>query len=250
MTARIRVRNHIPELIDLDDAQFAERVEKLKQHLARGEPLAKLVRMAVGIAIAGLEEASDRDELLHRLLEQDPARDAREALRTVTAMLPPVHGRIACHVLPGGGTRSSGVAPGDDCIVVSALCRGDMVPWLRFVLAHEYSHTVRGFPVPDTVREDLVVEGLAMVFAETAFPRPKPNAWDKVTSEQEAAYWKKVDIEARGLDAILPQKSDTSYEVGARIIRAYLQRHSVSIAEAHGLSNDELYWGSGYPFLH
>lgn len=40
-----------------------------------------------------------------------------------------------------------------------------------------------------------------------------------------------------------------AYEAGARVVRAYLLRHGASIAEAHRLPSDELYWGSGYPLL-
>ena len=43
--------------------------------------------------------------------------------------------------------------------------------------------------------------------------------------------------------------SEASYEAGSRIVRSYLQRHSISIAEAHRLRFGELYWESGYPFI-
>ena len=42
---------------------------------------------------------------------------------------------------------------------------------------------------------------------------------------------------------------DAAYETGARIVRAYLDQHGISIAEAHRLPNEELYWRSGYSRL-
>jgi uncharacterized protein YjaZ len=128
----------------------------------------------------------------------------------------------------------------------------DAASWLRFVIAHEYSHTHRAFGEhdPDAVRKDLVFEGLAMVFAETIVPKPEPYPWDEITAEQEEEFWAGVDPEASGLKAILQYMShDAAYEVSARIIRAYLQRLSTSIAEAHRLPDDGLYWESGYPLL-
>ena len=249
MAGRIRVDNHIPGFIGLDDAGFADRVETLKRRLARGQPLAVLVRRAVGTATDGLATAPNRDELLERLLEQNPVKAARDALRRVTAILPPVRGRITCHLLPNGGNRGSGNCFREDRLIAAAPCEGDAASWLCFVIAHEYSHTHRDFGEhrPDTVRDYLIFEGLAMVLAETAFPKPEPYPWDEVTAEQEADFWATTDVEARGLEAYMRYMShDAAYETGARIVRAYLERHGVSIVEAHRLSNGELYWGSGY----
>ncbi len=42
MDTRIRVDNHIPELIGLDDAGFADQVERLERRLSRSNPVAVL----------------------------------------------------------------------------------------------------------------------------------------------------------------------------------------------------------------
>jgi len=85
-----------------------------------------------------------------------------------------------------------------------------------------------------------------MVLGETIFPKPNPYPWDQVTAEQEAEFWEGIDPEVRGVEGYLQYVShDVSYEAGARVVRAYLLRHGVSIAEAHRLPNDELYWRSG-----
>jgi hypothetical protein len=171
--SRIRVGNHIPELMRLDDAAFADRVEKLKQEPAPTNPQTVLVRRTIDSAVAQLETAPDRDALLDRLLEQAPISTAREALRRITDVLPPVHGRIMCHLLPNSGYRGSGNCFADDGLIIAAPCRGDATPWVRFVIAHEYSHTHRGFGAhhPETIRDHLVFEGLAMVLAETTVPK-------------------------------------------------------------------------------
>jgi len=123
---------------------------------------------------------------------------------------------------------------------------------MRFVIAHEYSHTQRDFGQfqPETVRDYLIFEGLAMVLAETMVPKPIPYPWDDVTADQEADFWETVDLDARGLEAYTRyMRHDTAYETGSRIIRSYLDRHGMSIAEAHRLPTTELYLGGGYPFL-
>ena len=89
-----------------------------------------------------------------------------------------------------------------------------------------------------------------MVLAETMVPKPTPYPWDDVTAEQEADFWETVDLDARGLEAYTRyMRHDAAYETGARIIRSYLDRHGISIVEAHRLLGTELYSGSGYPFL-
>jgi len=226
-TARIRVDNHIPSLIGLDQAAFADQVEALEQQPARREPKPEpgLLRRSVGAAIALLTDAPNRDELLERLVKQDPARVAREALHRVAGVLPAVRRRIRCHLLPTGGNRGSGCRFGDDRLIVAAPCEGDAASWLRFVITHEYSHTHRAFGEhhADTVREDLVFEGLAMVLAETIFPKLELYPWDAVTAEQEAEFWEGIDPEVRGLEWYLQYMShDAAYEVGAQVVGAYL----------------------------
>lgn len=89
-----------------------------------------------------------------------------------------------------------------------------------------------------------------MVLAETMVPKPIPYPWDDVTADQEADFWETVDLDARGLEAYTRyMRHDTAYETGSRIIRSYLDRHGMSIAEAHRLPTTELYLGGGYPFL-
>ncbi len=252
MDTRIRVDNHIPELIGLDDAGFADQVERLKRRLSRSNPVAVLARRTIGGAVEGLKTASDRDQQLHTLLELDPAGAARGVLRLLTAEIPPAHGRITCHLIPNAGNRGSGNCFGDDRLLITVPCQGDALPWVGFVLAHEYSHTHRDFGEhePDTVRDYLVFEGLAMVLAEIMVPKPTPYPWDNVTAEQEVGFWQTVDLDARGVEAYtMYMRHDAAYETGARIVRAYLNRHRVSIVEAHRLPNNELYWGSGYPLL-
>jgi hypothetical protein len=55
MTVRIRVENHIPELIGLDDAGFGDVVEALKRRLARLNPAAVLTRRTIDGAVDQLE---------------------------------------------------------------------------------------------------------------------------------------------------------------------------------------------------
>jgi hypothetical protein len=82
-----------------------------------------------------------------------------------------------------------------------------------FVLAHEYSHLFRGFGEhrPDTMREYLVMEGMAMVLAEATFPlRMTASPWWEPSREEKGAFWASFDPEARGL---VPS-SDMSETIG------------------------------------
>jgi Predicted Zn-dependent protease (DUF2268) len=252
MAVRIRVYDHISKFKNLDDVAFAPRVERLKQQLSQLNPIASLTRRTINRGTRELETASDRDFLLQHLVEQNLANVARELLVQLTDKLPPLEGRISCQLVPNWGNRGSGNCFGSDRLLVATPCQGDAVSWLRFVIAHELSHTSRDFGVhrPEIVRECLVFEGLAMVLAETFVTKPGPYPWDHVTSQQEAEYWERVNAEARGLEAYLEHVNDeVAYEIGARIVRSYLQRHNISVIEAHHRSNEELYWNSGYSFI-
>ncbi len=164
--ARIRVYNHILDSIDLDYDAFAEQIERLKQRLARRNPMAVPVRRTIDGAIEPLKTAPDREALLHGLLNQDLSTVARTTLLHLAGALPPLAGRIVCHLVPNGGNRGSGTGWGKDRLLATVPCKGD-----------------------------------------------------------------------------------AAYETGGRIIRSYLDRHGISIVEAHRLPSTELYSGSGYPFL-
>ncbi len=252
MPARIRVHNHIPKFIGLDDDAFAGQVERLKRRLARSNPVAMLTRRTIGGAMEALAMAPDRDELLLELLDQNPAGAARTMLLELTAILPPVDGYVTCHLAPNGGDRGSGNCFGSDRLLTTVPCKGEMEPWMRFVIAHEYSHTQRGIRLSDqdTVRDFLIFEGLAMVLAETYVPTIGLMFREESSDEQVARFWADADLGARGLDGYMAEMGrDGAYEAGARVIRAYQQHHGTSIADAHRRENRELYWESGYPRL-
>jgi hypothetical protein len=148
MGTHVRVYNHISKFIGLDNGAFADKREGLQQRLARSNPVAILTRRTIGEAMGRLETAPDRDVLLRHLLEQDVPRIARKVLLQLTHELPPAEGRIACHLVPNGGDRGSGNGFGADRLLATVPCKGDAVPWLGFVIAHEYSHTQRGNQCP------------------------------------------------------------------------------------------------------
>lgn len=252
MASHIRVYNHIPALVGLDNTRFVEQVERLKVRLARSNPVAILTRRTIGGATSGLETAIDRDVLLRQLLDRNPSRIARKVLVQLTDWLPPRAGRVTCHLVPNGGDRGSGNCFGAERLLVTVPCKGDAAAWMSFVIAHEYSHTQRGFRLADsdTVRDFLVFEGLAMVLAETIAPAIGNVFRQDATDEQVASFWAEVDLEGRGLDGYMRQMArEGAYEAGARIVRAYLQRHDLSIVDAHYLQSEGLYWGSSYPLL-
>jgi len=249
---RIRVCNHISEFVGLDDVAFAGEVERLKRRLARSNPVAALTRRTIGGALEALETAPDRDELLRQALDRNPVGVARAILRELTDMLPPADGSITCHLVPNGGDRGSGNCFGSDRLLAAVPCKGELEPWIRFVVAHEYSHTQRGFRLSDqdAVRDFLIFEGLAMVLAEICVPSIGLMFREESSDEQVTQFWADADFEVRGLDGYMTEMGrDGAYEAGARIIRGYLQRHGISIADAHRRENRELYWESGYPLL-
>jgi len=124
--ARIRVYNHIPDFIGLDNDAFAEWIGRLKQRLARRNPMAVPVQRTIDGAIEPLETAPDRDALLHGLLDQDLSTVARTTLLHLAGALPPLAGRIVCHLVPNGGNRGSGTGWGRTGF--SRLCRAKVMP--------------------------------------------------------------------------------------------------------------------------
>ena len=247
----IRICDHISPLLRIDDAALREYAERLKRRVSRVASDNALTRRTIHGAVQGLQDAPDRDDLLRHLVTQDCPRAAHALLRQLAGALPPARDRITCHLVPSAGTHGAGNCVADDQLLVTIPATEEAIPWMEFVIAHEYSHTQTDCPIDRaTVRDFLISEGLAMVLAETFAAKPHPYPWDQVPPEQEAAFWKGVDPDARGLDAYATyMNSDASYEAGARVVRSYLRRHSISIAEAHHRPLSELYWDSGCEFV-
>ena len=134
-------------------------------------------------------------------------------------------------------------------------------PWrLKRNIAHEYSHTVRmvqkpqatahgfGEAIPYSMRDYLVFEGLAIVLSESLYAHPAfpPH---EVSEESEAQFWATTDFDAVGMDAYMKYMTKQAYEIAAKIVRNYVAAHNISIIEAHSMSDEELFWNSGYPFI-
>jgi len=250
MPTRILLHDHISPLVGCDDTAFSEYINRLKRRVSRSNPEAVLTRRTVDQAMQGLRATPDRDELLQHLTRQDCGHAALTVLMRLTDALSPVRARMTCHLLANAGTRGTGNCFGQDRLLVTVPAKGEAIPWLEFVIAHEYSHTQCDYDVDAaTVRDFLIAEGLAMVLAETFAAKPQPYPWDQVTQEDEAAFWERVALGARGLDAYMTYMgSDASYKAGARIVRSHLDRHNISIVDAHRRSFEELYWNSEYHF--
>lgn len=89
-----------------------------------------------------------------------------------------------------------------------------------------------------------------MVLAEGIAPAIGRMFRKEVSEEQVTRFWTDADLEARGLEGYMTEMGrEGAYEAGARIVRAYLQRHGIPIENAHRLSNLRLYWESGYSIL-
>jgi hypothetical protein len=252
MPVRLRVYNHISELFGLDDSAFAIQVERLKKRLSRSNPVAVLTRRTIDDATEALANAPDRDVLLRHVLQRRVPGAARTLLAQLSVEIPPVEGRIVCHLLPTGGDRGSGNAFGAYRFLAAVPCRGDVASWLAFVIAHEYSHTQRGYRLDhnNTVRDFLIFEGLGMVLGEAIAPEIGRTFREGATDEQVTNFWSAADLEARGLESYVEYMGrDGAYEAGARVVRSYLQLHGLSIAAAHRLTNQQLYWESGYPLV-
>ena len=249
----ISIHDHIRALVGLDDPAFTRAVDALTDDLCRGQPLASVIRRRIDRALRPLAEDPDRQIALFKLSRYDVLIIARGTVDDLVALLPPPLGRISCHIIPSAGTRGSGSCFAPDGLLVAAPCDGAVLSWLPFVIAHEYSHTLRYFGehAPDTVRDYLIFEGLAMVLAETLFPPSfVPYPWSEPSPEPEAGFWAEVDPNARGDDACANYvSSDLAYTIGARIVRHYLRCHEISIVAAHRLPNGELYWESEYPMM-
>jgi len=256
----IIVRNCITDLVHLDDHSFTKYLNDLTEELSANQPYKWMIRGSINNASKPFASDPHRDKQFQKLLDLDLEKIAYEAFDQVTRLLPPPVDEILCHIVPAIESKGGGAcyAPGK---ILLALRIDDLSPFrLRRNIAHEYSHTIRyiqkpiesdfgfGEAIPYSVRDFLIFEGLASVLPETLYPHielPVPE----VSSESEAAFWEKTKLDATGMDAYIEYMSMKAYEIGSRIVRKYLETHKISIVEAHYLSDEELFWNSGYPFI-
>jgi hypothetical protein len=237
---------------DLDDGAFAGEVEHLSEVLCQEQALAHLIRFIVNSGAKPLASDPERQSKLATLDREELPGKLRRGFERISSCLPPPLGLIRCHLLPAVGERGSGVCFAPDEIIVCVPVDGDASGWLLPTAIHEYSHTQRGFNehAPVTIRDNLIFEGLAMLLPETI--APWPITWPQPPPEQEARFWETTDLEATSNDEEAHARymqNEVAYAMGTRIVRSYLDRHRLSIVGAHRLSNEELYWNSGYPGL-
>lgn len=261
--ANIKIQNYIPELLKLNDTQFTEEMDNLIEELSVNEPYKWMIKGCINNATKPFASDSYRDISFQKLVDFDLSKIAVETFEEVIELLPrtPID-EITCYIFPailgkGGGCN---FAPGK---ILLSIVVDDLAPIrLKRNVAHEYSHTVRslqkpmetefgyGEAVPYSMRDYLILEGLAMVLGgEVLYPHPDIPGID-VSAEREQKFWNNTDLDAIGMNnAYIKYMTLTAYEIGSRIVRSYLATNQISIFEAHHLSDRELYWNSGYPFI-
>lgn len=254
----IQVRNYVEKLIGADDTTFNNILEQLSVQLSQNEPspFSFFVQASIRNAVKPFVSDSLRDHKFQRLLDFGLTAIASESCKQVSDCLPSEINDIEVHIFPsvdgyGGGCT---IAPGKILVCVKV---DDLAPVrLQRNIAHEYSHGVRmtrkpqatehgyGREVPYTVRDYVVFEGLAMMTSEVMYPAPIAPL--ELSEEAEESWWNTVDLDATGIGGYVEYINEKTYEIGRRIIRAYMQNNGVSISEAHTLNDEVLYWNSVY----
>lgn len=256
----IRIENHILQLVNTNEDAYTQYLDELMKKLSVNQPFSWMIKGSINNASKAMISYPNRNELLQKLLEYDLTHTAHSAFTEITRQLPSPVEEVVCHILPAIDSKGGGAcyAPGQILLMIRA---DELSPVrLKRNLAHEYSHTLRfvrkpldvefgfGDAVPYSIRDFLILEGLASVLAENLFPHPNIST-PEVSEEQEADFWEKADLNAVGMDAYIKYMHQRAYEIGSRIVRSYLTTHSTSIIAAHKKSDEELYWESGYSFI-
>ena len=257
----IQIFNYIEKLIHIDDVTFTATLDQISQDLSSNQPYPFnfFVQASIRNSVKPFATDASRDEKLQHLLNFDLAKVGRASCERVSTLLPSPINDIQTHIFPaiekfGGGCT---IAPGKILVSVKI---DDLAPArLQRNVAHEFSHGVRmtqkpqatehgyGEVVPYTVRDYLIFEGLAGVLCATLYPAPIPAY--NVSDEEEEAWWNGANLEVVDSDGYIKYISLKAYEIGSRIVRAYMQKHSISIIEAHYVSDKELFWDSGYEHI-
>ncbi|GMA62961.1 DUF2268 domain-containing protein [Alicyclobacillus fastidiosus] len=253
----IKVFNYIAELIHVDDDTLANTLDGLSDELSKNQPYPFnfFVQASIRNAVKPFVSESTRDGRLQRLMNFDLKKVAEESCERVSTLLPSPIEDIEVHIFPafdrGGGCT---IAPGKVFVSVKI---DDLAPVIiQRNFAHEYSHSVRmtqkpqaaehryGEEIPYTVRDYLVFEGLAMVCSDILYPAQISPI--ELSEADEDAWWNEANLDAVGGEAYVNYIGQRAYEIGSRIIRAYMQNQGVSVLEAHYVTDRELYWNSGY----
>ncbi len=253
--------NYIEELIHIDDVTFTATLDRISDDLSKNQPYPFnfFVQASIRNAVKPFATDASRDAKLQHLLNFDLAEVGRTSCERVSTLLPSRINDIQTHIFPaiekfGGGCT---IAPGKILVSVKI---DELAPVrLQRNIAHEFSHGVRmtqkpqatehgyGEVVPYTVRDYLIFEGLAMVLSDTLYPAPIPPY--NVSDEDEKTWWNGADLDAVGPNGYIEYIGLKAYEIGSRIVRAYMQKHSMSILEAHYIPDEELFWNSGYKHI-
>ncbi len=253
----IQIFNYIEELINIDNDRFTNTLGRLSEELSKEQPYPFnfFVQASIRNTVKPFVSESARDKRLQRLVDHNLTKIAEESCERVSTLLPSPIKNIEVHIFPaferGGGCT---IAPGKIFVSVKI---DELAPVrLQRNIAHEYSHSVRmtqkpqaaqhgyGAEVPYSVRDYLVFEGLAMVVSETLYPAPIPPV--ELSDADENAWWSGAKLDAVGSDGYINHIGERAYEIGSRIVRAYMQNRGMSIVALHYLTDHELYWNSGY----
>lgn len=133
--------------------------------------------------------------------------------------------------------------------------------WLSPLLAHELDHSLRfseGPGRPGSLVEEMISEGIADAFAHAAFPAAEAFPWDHgLTVAQERSLWRRVQpfLRRSGPPRALSKwmfggdgvPRWTGYQIGFRIVTAYLDAHpEVTAADLTLVDAEEILEDSGY----
>ena len=222
---------------------------------------------------------------LTRALEEieagDPKGQAEIALQRCAQTLPRPDLTARVLLLPGDGqsrvltTHMHGVVGlslGAQVMLLFIWPTGDWLKWLTYTVTHEYAHLVRNLFFPrafvgnrlvyqksqeaETLLDAMVAEGIADAFAKDLHTDLDPQWTNALSPEAEALVWPKVRRRLAVYDTseirrLLSGDNDripqwSGYTIGYKLVKGYLDRHSVKPSSLVSMTAKAILEGSGY----
>jgi uncharacterized protein YjaZ len=205
-------------------------------------------------------------ELAEQLQEESLIDVTAETLENAAAILPGSDIQVCLiPVVPvdiAFATQTYGTAQGITAIVAIGYLHDGWELDLASIVAHEYHHVMR-HESPDhretgnALIETLVLEGMAVSFAQIVVPEYKNPTYSALTPQEEAELWQEIEPELYSSDGEIHQRYlfgevdgipyNAGYFIGYRIIQAYIANNpDVPIEEWSLLAGQTIYETSDY----
>jgi uncharacterized protein YjaZ len=269
----IALFEHYRHLFPNASAGYRDKVQVVLASSFAQEPWLNWVQACFRHRCLGIpdEDTEGITQALAQLCKQPVEEVAKETLVRMNSILPLEMTSLECHLYPSEEPNASGgmsFAPGKMLIAVPT--GKDWAIQVQRNCVHEYSHSLRmalwpqdqrhgyGPAVSYNLRHYLIFEGLAITLENEIYPRSENR--DEINPQQEEQYWLTIcpHIEETGWPAYINyilcagHKSfpvTFGYQIGAKIVQSYKEKHNIRSMDIQRLPYDEIYWNSNYQYI-